>query len=45
MKDKLVSVYNTLYQIETKGQSTLLMAGCLQVLQEIIQEVQQNENK
>lgn len=43
MKDKLISVYNTLYQIETKGQSTLLMAGCLQVLQEVLHEIQQNE--
>lgn len=37
-KEKLIGVYNTLCQIETKGQSTLMMAGCLQVLRELIEE-------
>lgn len=38
--EKVISVYNTLCQIETKGQSTLMMAGCLQILREFIDEIQ-----
>lgn len=38
MKNKLIALYNTLTQIETKGQSTKLMADCLKYVEELIKE-------
>jgi len=38
MKDRLISVFNALAQVETKGQSTLIVADCLRELQSIISE-------
>lgn len=39
MKDRLIAVFNALTQIETKGQSTLIMSDCLREIQAIIQEL------
>ena len=36
MKEKLTVLFNTLAQIETKGDGTLKMAGCLQHVQRMI---------
>ena len=36
MKEKLTAVFNTLKYIETKGDSTLMMADCLRELANVI---------
>ena len=38
MKDKLTTIFNALQNVETKGQSTLIMADCLRELVNIINE-------
>ena len=38
MPEKLTKLYNTLAIIETKGESTKLMAACLNYTQQLIQE-------
>lgn len=43
MKEKLTVLFNTLAQIETKGDGTLKMAGCLQHLQQMIAECEMQE--
>lgn len=39
MKEKLTKLYNTLCQIETKGENTKLMALCLSYTSQLISEV------
>lgn len=36
MKEKLIAVFNTLKMVETRGESTLIMADCLRELANII---------
>lgn len=36
MNEYLIQIYNTLLTIETKGESTIKMAGCLDYLKQII---------
>ena len=36
IKQDLRSLLNTLYQIETKGQSTIIMGDCLRFLEQLI---------
>lgn len=36
MKEKLIAVFNTLQKVETRGESTLMMADCLRELANII---------
>ncbi len=43
MKDKLMMLLNTLAQIETKGDGTIKMAGCLQHVQQMIAECEKQE--
>ena len=43
MKDKLMMLLNTLAQIETKGDGTIKMAGCLQHIQQMIAECEKQE--
>ena len=43
MKEKLTVLFNTLAQIETKGDGTLKMAGCLQHLQQMIAECEMQD--
>lgn len=43
MKNKLTGLYNTMALIETKGNSTLLMADCLKFLNQCIQECEQEQ--
>lgn len=40
---KITVLFNTLAQIETKGDGTLKMAGCLQHLQQMIAEREMQE--
>ena len=39
MEEKLTSLYNTLLQIETKGESTLKMGVCLNYIERLIAEL------
>lgn len=39
MKEKLILIFNNLKMIETKGDSTVLMADCLKALVGFIQEM------
>ena len=36
MKDRLIAVFNTLKMVETKGDSTLMLADCMRELVQII---------
>lgn len=39
MKNKLIQLKNTLGMIETKGESTLIMADCMRFISQLIEEV------
>ena len=43
MKNKLTMLLNTLTDIETKGDGTLKMAGCLQHVQQMIAKCDMQE--
>ncbi len=43
MKDRLTAIFNTLKQIETKGDSTLMMADCLRELANVINSIPTEE--
>lgn len=38
MKEKLVKLYNTLGMIETKGESTRIMARCMEFVEQLAAE-------
>ena len=37
MKENLVKLYNTLALVETKGESTKIMAQCMQFIEKLVQ--------
>ena len=39
MKEVLISILNVLTRIETKGQGTLMMADCIQALDQLINKI------
>jgi hypothetical protein len=41
MNEKLVRLYNTMLQIETKGESTKIMADCLRFVENLAKEAAQ----
>lgn len=43
MKERLTAIFNTLREIETKGDSTVLMGNCLVGLSTILQELYEAE--
>ena len=43
MSDKLVRLYNTLKTVETKGNSTIVMADCIRYVEQLISEAQNSE--
>lgn len=45
MKDTLVQVLNTLMSIETKGNNTILMGGCLQAINQLIPQVDEMQKE
>ena len=45
MNEKLTQLYSTLMQIETKGESTLIMADCFKFLGQCINECEQAEEE
>lgn len=44
MEEKLTSLYNTLLQVETKGESTLKMSACLRYIENLISELRAAES-
>lgn len=38
MKDNLIKLHNTLALVETKGESTKIMAQCLQFIEQLVNE-------
>lgn len=47
MRERLTAIFNTLKEIETKGDSTLMMADCLRELTNVINPmlVEQHESE
>lgn len=43
MKDKLIQLFNTMKQIEVKGENTLFMADCLRFVDQLIRECPETE--
>lgn len=43
MKTQLIQIFNTLKQVETKGDSTVTMADCLRALADIINNMPDEE--
>ena len=42
---QIVAVYNALQSIETHGQSTIIMAGCLNALSNIVDAMTKEDQK
>lgn len=45
MKENLQKLYNTLILIETKGESTKIMADCLRFTEKMIQQAETDKKK
>lgn len=45
MKEQLIAILNTMNQVETKGQSTMYMAACIQNVQMLIQQCEIQEQQ
>lgn len=45
MKEQLMAILNTMNQVETKGQSTMYMAACIQNVQMLIQQCEMQEQQ
>ena len=45
MRDRLVTIFNALNSVSTKGQDTLVMADCLRELAAIVQDLDKEEEK
>ena len=45
MRNKLAAVFNALHNVQTKGESTLILADCIRELLSIIQEMDKNSEK
>ena len=45
MKEKLIAIFNTMQQIETRGQSTLMIADCIRELAVIIDSIPEENTK
>ena len=43
MRDKLAQIFNALQNVETKGQSTLILADCMRELLNIVQELDKEQ--
>lgn len=40
--EQLTRIYNTMLQIGTKGEDTLVMADCLRALEQVVVQIQQS---
>ena len=44
MKEKLIAIFNTMQNIETHGNSTILMADCIKELARVIDSIPEENN-
>ena len=44
MENKLKQLYNTLGMVETKGESTRIMADCMRFIEQLITETKEKES-
>lgn len=42
--EQLTRIYNTMLEIRTKGEDTLVMADCLRALEQVVSQVIQSSN-
>lgn len=42
--EQLTRIYNTMLEIRTKGEDTLVMADCLRALEQVVSQVIQGSN-
>lgn len=42
--EQLTRIYNTMLQIGTKGEDTLVMADCLRALEQVIVQINQSQS-
>ena len=40
--EQLIRIHNTLFNISTKGEDTLVMSDCLRAFQEVMQQIEKN---
>lgn len=40
--EQLTRIYNTMLEISTKGEDTLVMADCLRALSQVVNQIMQN---
>lgn len=40
--NQLSRIYNTLFEIQTKGENTLVMADCIRAFEQVITSIQNN---
>ena len=45
LSDKLIKLYNTLALVETKGESTKIMAQCMVFVEQLATEVKSSETQ
>ena len=45
MREKLIAIFNTMQNIETHGNSTLMMADCIKELAVVIDSIPNEEKK
>lgn len=45
METKLVKLYNTLATVETRGESTKVMADCLRYIEQMVDELKSVQNE
>lgn len=43
--EQLTRIYNTMLEIRTKGEDTLVMADCLRALEQVVTQVMQSNNQ
>ena len=43
MRDRLAQIFNALMSVETKGDSTLILADCMRELLKIVQEIDKKQ--
>lgn len=45
IQEKLIKITNTLARISTRGEDTLMMADCLRAMEQVINEINESQNK
>lgn len=45
MKNELTAIHNELCKVETKGESTVIMANCLMYIRQLVQKIEQEQEQ